>query len=261
MLINKIYTEDCLSTMSSFPDRYIDMVLTSPPYDNLREYKGYTFNFKQTANELFRILKDGGVIIWVVGDQTKNGSESGTSFMQALYFKELGLNIHDTMIYRKLNYTPLTHNRYEQEWEYMFCFSKGKPKTFNPIKIPCKYAGQETWGSPKLYKDASGNLTEIEKYKIGEEKIKGNIFEYRTGSTTQTGRIKHPAMFPEQLALDQVRSWSQEGNLVYDPFMGSGTTAIACIKQNRNFVGSEISPEYVEIANERIKNTKNENPD
>jgi DNA modification methylase len=251
MEINKIYNENCLETMAKMPDNFIDLTVTSPPYDNLRTYKGYSFDFESMAKELWRITKQGGVIIWVVGDQTKDGSESGTSFKQALYFKELGFNLHDTMIYRKQNYTPLTHNRYEQEWEYMFCFSKGKPKTFNPIKVPCKYAGQTTWGQPNMYKTNNGELTKVKQTVINDEKIKGNIFEYLVGST-QTGKIKHPAMFPEQLAADQIISWSNEGDLIYDCFTGSGTTLKMAHLQKRNWIGSEISKEYAEISEKRI---------
>jgi site-specific DNA-methyltransferase (adenine-specific) len=162
------------------------------------------------------------------------------------------------MIYKKLNYTPLTHNRYEQEWEYMFCFSKGKPKIFNPIKIPTKYGGTETWGKPAYYKTADGTLTAKPKSVIRDTKIKGNIFEYRTGST-KTGKIKHPAMFPEQLAIDQILSWTNEGDIVFDPFMGSGTTAVASLKNNRNYIGFEISSEYCDMANTRLKELKSIN--
>ena len=130
MEINKLYNENCLETMAKMPDNFIDLTVTSPPYDNLREYKGYSFAFEQIAKELFRITKQGGVVVWVVGDATMNGSESGTSFKQALFFKEIGFNLHDTMIYQKVNYVPLTHNRYEQSFEFMFILSKGKPKTF-----------------------------------------------------------------------------------------------------------------------------------
>jgi site-specific DNA-methyltransferase (adenine-specific) len=243
--------------MNQLPDGSVDLTVTSPPYDDLRKYNGYSFNFEKVAKELYRVTKDGGVVVWVVGDKTNKGSETGTSFKQALYFKEIGFNLHDTMIYRKLNYTPLTHNRYEQEWEYMFVFSKGKPKTFNPIKIPTKYGGQETWGKSSYYKTDDGTLTERPKVVVNDMKIKGNIFEYRTGST-QTGKIKHPAMFPEKLAEDHIISWSNEGDIVLDPFMGSGTTAKMAKLNNRNFIGFEISEEYVDIANQRIKNTETE---
>lgn len=249
--INKIYNENCLDTMARIEENFIDLTVTSPPYDNLRTYKGYSFDFESVAKELYRATKKGGVVVWVVGDQTIKGSESGTSFRQALYFKKVGFNLHDTMIYRKQNYTPLTHNRYEQEWEFMFVFSKGKPKTFNPIKIPCKYAGQQTWGKPNMYKDNSGELTRVKKTVINTHKIKGNIFEYLVGST-QTGKINHPAMFPESLANDHILSWSNPGDLVYDPFMGSGTTAKMAILNNRNYIGSELSEEYFHIAEKRI---------
>ena len=249
--INKIYNENNLETMSRMPDNFIDLTVTSPPYDNLRTYKGYSFDFESVAKELFRVTKKGGVVVWVVGDATVKGSETGTSFKQALYFKEIGFNLHDTMIYRKQNYTPLTHNRYAQEFEYMFIFSKGKQITFNPIKVQCKYAGQEKWGNPSMYKGNSGDLTRVKKTIINSHKIKGNIFEYLVGST-QTGNIKHPAMFPEKLAKDHITSWSNPGHLVYDPFIGSGTTAKMALINGRSFIGSEISEEYCEIANKRI---------
>ena len=256
----KLYNGDCLEVMDKLIAEGVkaDLVVTSPPYDNLRTYNNtlnWNFDiFKNIANKLKDILADGGVIVWVVADSTINGSETGTSFKQALYFKEIGLNIHDTMIYRKLNYAPLTHNRYEQEFEYMFCFSKGKPKTFNPIKVPCKYAGTETWGSSSFYKKSDGELVKVGKKKIGDTKIKGNIFEYQTGSKTETKEYRHPAMFPLKLAQDHIISWSNENDTVLDPFMGSGTTGVACKHLNRNFIGIELDNNYFEIAKKRIEN-------
>ena len=259
--LNKIYNMNCIEGLKLINEESIDLTVTSPPYDNLRKYSSddvWDFDkFKEVADQLYRVTKKGGVIIWVVADSTVNGSETGTSFKQALYFKEIGFNIHDTMIYKKLNYVPLTHNRYEQEFEYMFCFSKGKPKTFNPIKIPCKWAGTETWGNTSYYKTDDGVLTSKPKTIINDTKIKGNIFEYHTGSTTVSGKIKHPAMFPLDLANDMILSWSNENDLILDPFMGSGTTAISSIDNNRNYVGFEISKDYCEIINDRIKKKLN----
>ena len=252
-----IYLGDCIEIMKQLSDESVDMVLTSPPYDDLKNYNNtcsWTWEvFNSVAENLDRVLKDGGVIIWVVGDKTENGSETGTSFKQALYFKELGLNIHDTMIYRKINYVPLTHNRYEQEFEYMFCFSKGKPKTFNPIKVPCKYAGQEHWGRMAYYKDDSDDLTEVKKRAISDNKLHGNIFEYRIGSTNETSEFKHPAMFPLELARDMVSSWSNKGDVVLDCMMGAGTTGVACAELYREFIGIELVEKYFEMAKERIK--------
>lgn len=249
--MNKIHNMDCLEFMKQVPDNYFDCVVTSPPYDGIKKYKGYSFDFESIAIELYRTLKDGGVIIWNVADQTIDGSETLTSFKQALFFNNIGLRLHDTMIYRKLNYTPLTHRRYEQEFEYMFCFSKGSPKTFNPIKINCKWAGSETWGKSSYYKTDSDELTEGEKQTINDEKIKGNIFEYRTGST-KTGKIKHPAMFPTGLAYDQILSWTNPKDIVFDPFMGSGTTAVESTELGRKFIGTELSIDYCDIANKRL---------
>lgn len=255
---NKIYQGDCLEVLKTFEAESVDCCVTSPPYDAARNYGNtlvWNFDiFKGIASQLFRVLKKGSVLIWVVGDSTKNGSESGTSFTQALYFKEIGFNLHDTMIYRKKNYTPLTHNRYEQEWEYMFVLSKGKPKTFNPIKIPSTYAGQKTWGKPKLYKTNSDTLTQVESYVCADTKIKGNIFEYATGSTTSSAKFNHPAMFPEQLAHDHIISWSNEGDTILDPFMGSGTTAVVAERLGRDWIGIELNESYIKIAEDRIFN-------
>ena len=249
-----LYNDDCLNILKQIDTETIDCILTSPPYDNLRTYNNtlkWDFEiFKEIAQELFRVLKKGGVIIWIVSDATTKGSETGTSFRQALYFKELGLNIHDTMIYRKVNYMPLTHNRYEQEFEYMFVFSKGKPNTFNPIKIPCKYAGKKFVNTH--YKSSDDKLTGTE-YTTKDYKIKGNIFEYSVGGTA-TGKYKHPAMFPIGLVRDQLISWSNENDIVLDPFMGSGTTGVACKDLNRKFIGIEIVDEYFNIAKDRLEN-------
>ena len=249
MEINKIYCESNLETMKRMPDNFIDLTVTSPPYDDLRTYNGYSFPFEEIAKELYRVTKQGGVVVWVIADQTKNGSESGTSFKQALFFKEIGFNIHDTMIYKKKRIVPLTHNRYEQGFEYMFIFSKGKPKTFNPIMIDCIYAGTETWGNPSFHKTSSSGLVKVEKKKINDKKQKENVWEYLNAKDKN---FKHPAPFPEQLANDHIISWSKENDLIYDPFMGSGTTAKMAIINNRNFIGSEISKEYTNIANKRL---------
>ena len=249
-----IYTENCLDTMAKMADETIDLVVTSPPYDNLRTYNGYSFEFESVAKELFRITKQGGVVVWVVGDATIKGSETGTSFRQALYFKEVGFNLHDTMIYAKNNPIPLTHNRYEQQFEYMFVFAKNKPKSFNPIMKSNKYSGGSTG---KYYQSATDNETSPANTKkpIRNNSIENNIWYFSVGKSG----INHPAVFPEQLANDHIITWSNGGDLVYDPFMGSGTTAIAAIKNNRDWIGSEISDKYVAIANDRIALIKGQN--
>ena len=235
--------------MRKLQDGFIDLTVTSPPYDNLRTYNGFAWDFETTAKELYRITKDGGVIVWVVGDSTTKGSESGTSFRQALYFMSVGFNLHDTMIYRKINYVPLTHNRYEQEFEYMFVFSKGKPKTFNPIKIPCKTAGSSTSGRT-FYQTNHQNTPTIGHKNTGvsEEKTKGNVWDLATNA----GIKGHPAQFPEQLANDHILSWSNAGELVFDPFMGSGTTAKMAVVNGRNFLGFDMSDEYCNLAKNRV---------
>lgn len=244
--INRIYNENCLETMAKMPDCFVDLTVTSPPYDNLRTYNGYSFPFEEIAKELYRVTKDGGVVVWVVNDATIKGSESGTSFRQALYFKEIGFNLHDTMIWNKPNSMPnVIKTRYRSSFEYMFVFSKGTPKTSNMITEPCKYDG-------KLIKRTKGNKEAIGKDKSNlitkAEKIKSNVWDFIVAGTN----YGHPAIFPEQLANDHIISWSNEGDLVYDPFIGSGTTAKMAHLLKRLWVGSEISEEYVKIAQERL---------
>jgi len=248
---------DCKKILKTLKSNSIDLVVTSPPYDNLRTYndqKPFTFeDFKEIANELKRILKDGGTIVWVVGDAVLKGSESGTSFRQALYFKEVGLNIHDTMIYQKSGFQfPMT-NRYQQVFEYMFIFTKGKPKTFNPIKDKeNKCAGEKVKGTER---QRDGSLTMKRIKKVSTLGMRTNIWQINNGymkTTTDKFAYGHPAMFPEQLAEDHIFSWSNPNDTVLDPFMGAGTTGKACKKSNRNFIGIELDSSYFQLAEKRI---------
>jgi len=256
MELNKIYNTDCIEGMKLLDSDSIDLTVTSPPYDNLRTYNKFTWDFEGVAKELYRVTKQGGVVVWVVGDATIKGSETGTSFRQALYFMQCGFNLHDTMIYLKSNPVPLTHKRYEQQFEYMFVFSKGKPKTFNPLMQPCKTAGTKyNIKRNRVYDGNAQRHFRSEEIITASEKYKYNVWEYPIGTNKNKPNI-HPAIFPEQLANDHIISWSNENDIVLDPFMGSGTTAKMAIKNNRNFIGFELSKEYCDIANERIGETK-----
>jgi site-specific DNA-methyltransferase (adenine-specific) len=247
MEINKIYNENCLETMARMPDNFVDLTITSPPYDNLRNYNGYNFNFESVAKELYRITKDGGVVVWIVSDATINGSETGTSFKQALFFKECGFNLHDTMIWYKPNAMPnISKKRYTSSFEYMFIFSKGQPKVCNRITENCKYAGK-TIQTHTTNKESMMNYKNRKETK--EKKPLQNIWKIKVYGKN----YGHPAIFPEKLVSDHIYSWSNEGDLIYDCFMGSGTTAKSSIIYKRNFIGSEISKEYCDIANKRIQ--------
>ena len=246
----EVLVENCLDTMARIPKDSIDLVVTSPPYDNLRTYNGFSFDFEAVAQELYRTLKPGGVIVWVVGDATIKGSETGTSFRQALYFQSLGLNLHDTMIYQKHNFSNPSNNRYHQIFEFMFVFSKGKPKTFNPIlDRPNVEAGKVgSWGK-NTSRLANGLMAERTRKINKDFGMRYNIWRIKTEM-----KPLHPAPFPESLAGDHIFSWSNVGDLVYDPFAGSGTTGLMAKNLGRKFFGSEISPEYAEIARRRIAN-------
>ena len=253
MEINKIYNENCLETMAKMPDCFVDLTVTSPPYDNLRTYNGYSFDFEAVAKELFRVTKTGGVVVWVVGDATIKGSETGTSFKQALYFKEIGFNLHDTMVWIKEQLAFPDKNRYYNGFEYMFVLSKNNPKSINLINDKKNRAfGRYVDNSGERKKDGSINKKRsCAGQAIKEYGVRWNYWLMYNQSRGEHN--KHPATFPEKLANDHIISWSNEGDLVYDPFLGSGTTAKMAILNKRNWIGSEISKEYCEIAEKRIK--------
>lgn len=250
---------DCLEFLGKLADNSVDLTVTSPPYDKQRNYgNDWIFDFESTAKELYRVSKDGGVVVWVVNDQTKNGCESLTSFKQAIFFVEsCGFKLHDTMIY-SAHRMPLTHKRYEQQFEYMFVFVKGKLKTFNGIKeksIRANYKKSLT-GKCESFNDVNSKQGgKIKKWVAKETKLKGNIWHYNVGygnTTKDKIAFQHPAIFPEKLAEDHILSWSNENDLVFDPFLGSGTVAKMCKKLNRNFIGCEINKKYCDIAKARL---------
>ena len=262
MNLNTIYNENCLDTMKRMPDGFIDLTVTSPPYDNLRDYKGYVFPFEDIARELFRVTKKGGVVVWVVGDATIDGSETGTSFRQALYFMECGFNLHDTMIYRKGGFPFPEVTRYNPVFEYMFILCNGKIKTFNPIRDKVNIYSGDKVAREKSDRQPDGSLKANSAYKndrskvINEKGMRDNVWQYSIGkgnSSSDDLAFKHPATFPERLVIDHIKSWSNEGDLIYDPFMGSGTTAKMSHLLKRKWIGSEISHEYVDLANKRIQ--------
>ena len=257
MELNKVYCGDNLTLIKQLEDNFIDLTVTSPPYDNLRTYNGFTWDFEGLAKELYRVTKDGGVVVWVVADATVNGSETGTSFRQALYFMDCGFRLHDTMIYCREK-IPQEHNRYQQGFEYMFVFSKGSPNVFNPIRVNSKTSGMKKSKHSERGKDNIVQMGRTTQY-VAETKTKQNVWEYLVGynqTTKDVESFKHPAMFPELLAEDHIISWSNPGDIILDPFMGSGTTAKMALKNERQFIGFEISQEYVDICNMRIKQWK-----
>ena len=250
--------------MARMPDGFVDMTLTSPPYDNLRTYNNNidkTWNqdiWQEVIKSLYRITKQGGIVVWIVNDATINGSETGTSFKQALYAMEVGFSLHDTMIYHKSGLTYPETNRYFPSFEYMFIFSKGKPSVCNQIKD--KY--NVTNGNKNVGTERKKDGTTKKKHGAIHNKVRPlysvrqNVWTYATGQNNNSKdaiSFNHPAIFPEKLAADHIYSWSNEGDLVYDPFMGSGTTAKMAHIYKRKWIGSEINAEYVELANKRIE--------
>lgn len=253
--LNTIINGNCVDVMSKLPDNSVDLVVTSPPYDNLRTYKGYTFPFENIVIELYRIIKDGGIVVWVVSDATINGSETCTSFKQALTFVEKGFRLHDTMIFQKTNPVPqIYRKRYTNVFEYMFVFSKGAVATHNPIKVPCLHAGLELKGTTyKNYSKGEQSRTKLAN-PVKAEKIKGNIWEYVVGKKAVDQEAKKlPAPFPYELAADHIKSWTNEGDIVLDPMCGSGTTCVAAMDLGRKYIGIDISKEYCKLAEDRVK--------
>ena len=246
------YNCDCLQGMASLADESVDLTVTSPPYDNIRDYHGYVFDWHKTIEQLYRVAKQGGVVVWIVADQTVNGSESGTSFRQALYAMECGFNLHDTRIWEKESCAFPEATRYYPNFEYMFVWSKGAPKTFNPIEDR-----KNKWGGTKVhgtFRNADGTLRERSStwkdVVCKEYGVRFNVWRINTEKNNRTG---HPAVFPMQLAADHIKSWSNEGDIVLDPFLGSGTTRIAAYDYGRQFIGYEIDKAYFDKQEERFE--------
>jgi len=251
--LNNLYTSDCVAFMKELPDEFVDLTVTSPPYDRLRNYNGYCFDCESVANELYRITKRGGVVVWVVGDAIIKGNKTLTSFKQALLFQSVGFKVHDVMIYKKKNTPFMRSNAYTNCFEFMFVFSKGVPKTFHPIKEPTVRNGKEML---VCNKKADGINHKVLK-ELKKEKTKNNIWEYAVGlggSTNDRIAFKHPAIFPEKLAQDHIMSWSNKGDVVFDPFLGSGTTCKMAKILDRQYIGCDISKEYIKIARQRVNN-------
>lgn len=251
--VDAIVIGDAAIELSKFPDKSIDLTVTSPPYDNLRTYNGYHFGFEAIARQLYRVTKQGGVVVWVVGDATIDGSETGTSFRQALFFKECGFNLHDTMIYQKTNPQNPSKNRYHQLFEYMFVFSIGTPKTFNPIKDH-KVKWHQSFGN-KSFRGANGEMKQTgKKITCDEYGMRGNVWVMKTAAQENPCQSNdHPAKFPQSLVIDHILSWSNPGDIVLDPMCGSGTTLKQAKELGRHWIGIDISEQYVnEIALPRV---------
>jgi site-specific DNA-methyltransferase (adenine-specific) len=249
--VNKVYQVDALTLCRALPDNYIDLTVTSPPYDNLRTYKGYTFDFQPIARELYRVTKPGGVVVWIVGDATINGSETLTSMRQALYFVDAcGFKVHDTMIYQKYGNVFSSTNRYNQVFEFMFVLSKGVPNTTKLIKIKStghgggKFSGRNADGSKQLRQRPNQGTKSLDNVWL--------IMAHGFNAASEIFTYNHPAIFPEELAERHILSWSNPGDLILDPFMGSGTTAKMARKNGRDYIGCDIALEYCDIARRRL---------
>jgi site-specific DNA-methyltransferase (adenine-specific) len=268
-MINEIKCGNSIDLMKLIPDNTIDLTVTSPPYDNMRTYKGriknnvlyddyYSFPFVDMAKELYRITKNGGILVWVVNDQIVNGGESGTSFRQALKFQEIGFKIYDTMIYHK-NGAPFPEvGRYSQVFEYMFVLLKGKkPNTVNIIKDKKnRWAGSSNFGK-RSARTKDGDIKQMDNFTVSEYGSRYNIWYINNGAgwtTKDEYAYKHPAMFPESLAEDHILSWSNEGDIVFDPMCGAGTTLKMAKLNNRKYIGFDIDQDYIDISNKRVEN-------
>lgn len=248
---------DCIDGMKLLDENSIDLTVTSPPYNNLRKYNGFIFDYKSVLEQLYRVTKHGGVVAWIVGDKVEKGGKTLTSFEQALFAKSIGFNVYDVIIYEKTSPSPPHKGRYFNSFEYMFILSKGKPKTTNLFKDRKNKTGG-TKSGVITRRELDGSLTTKKSIEIQEYGIRTNVWTYAVGnnkSTTDRIAFKHPAIFPEKLAEDHILSWSNEGDIILDPFMGSGTTAKMSIKNNRRYLGFEISEEYCNIAETRIQET------
>lgn len=268
MELNKIYLGDNIKLIGEMPDNFINLTISSPPYDSMRtyektiqnntDYNGYSFDFETLATELYRTTVPGGVVVWVVGDMIVDGGESGNSFRQALFFKGCGFNIFDTMIYQKASLAFADPIRYTQSFEYMFVFSKGKPNTINLLQKKNKWAGTSNWGK-KTDRHKDGSMIHKKQVTVAEYGNRTNIWKIKQDKRNSSpDNIQyHPATFPEQIPMDHIKSWTVEGDVIFDPFSGSGTTCKMAMILNRKYVGFELIEKYHKLSIERLEKHKN----
>lgn len=246
-----LHVSECVSFMQGMKPDSVDLTVTSPPYDSLRNYKGYKFDFEGIADGLFRVTTQGGILVWVVGDRI-NGGRSLTSFRQGIYFQKIGFNMHDVMIYQKKNTPFMRSNAYTNAYEFMFVLSKGKPKTFNPLKEKTVRNGYEM----VVHNKGPDAVNKKVLKELKKEKTRTNIWAYAVGmggTTSDKIAFKHPAVFPEKLAEEHILTWTNPGELVFDPMCGSGTTCKMAMVNRREYIGVDISEEYIEIAKQRLE--------
>lgn len=254
--MNKIVCSDNVTYLKTMPESCVDLTVTSPPYDNLREYEGFLFDFDGVVKELYRVTKEGGIVVWVVADQVIDKAKSCSSFRQCLRFLDFGFLLHDTMIWEKNGSVHTDPTRYLNCFEYMFVFKKGKEiNTFNPI-IDRKniYYGQNK--GDKTFRKEDGKLIRRHRSTSSLYGKRTNIWKISRGlylSTKDSIAYKHPAIFPEKLAEDHILTWTNENDLVLDPFCGSGTTCKMAKKNKRQYIGIDISENYCKIAEKRVK--------
>lgn len=258
-MLNKIILGDCTEVLSKYPKEFCDLVVTSPPYDSLRDYGGHVFDVARVAKALFLALKDGGIVVWVVADSVKNGGESLSSFKHAIEFSTQGFLLHDTMIFEKNTASfpaRRTSNRYTQIFEYMFVFSKGKPRIATLIcDKENKWAGWTNWGT-QTKRQRDGRLVEVPDLKpVPKTSPRNNIWKYTvSGGFGQKDKraYQHPATFPEELVSDHIKTWTRPGDVVLDPMCGSGTTCVSAKKNKRAYLGIEIHKPYFTLARRRL---------
>lgn len=257
LVLDRIYNADCLEVMDALPEGCVDMTITSPPYDGIRTYEDTHdgLDYEAVLQGLYRITKQGGVLVWIVADQVINGDETGTSFRQALAAKDVGFKLLDTMIWRKSIRSIGSCNAYWNEFEYMFVFTKGKIRVVNLLKDRPNYKSGQKFTAP--VRNRSGEFSSSRNPRLlGEMGRRGNIWHYATGNgcSAPSGSVafEHPAIFPEALVADHVQSWSNIGDLVFDPFMGSGTTAVVARRLDRHYIGAELVEKYADICKRRL---------
>lgn len=257
--LNEIYCIDCVEGMKKIPDNSVDIVVTSPPYDGIRDYNGFNFDLHETGRGLIRILKEGGIVAMVIQDQTKNFGKTLTSFKTIIdWCDNIGFKLFECVIYRKHGSEGAWWtNRFRVDHEYMPIFLKGeKPQYFNKenLKVPSIHGGKVMTGSGSRRTDGKTNARVTRP--INTMKCRGTIWNYLMAGDKDPIKRQHPAPFPDQIPLDFIECFCPPGGVVLDPFMGSGSTAVAAKKLNRKYIGFDTSEEYIKIAHARLRNTE-----
>jgi len=260
---NKIYQGDSLQLLKDMPDNSVDLIITSPPYADLKTYidfKGiladdYVDWFLPYCNEICRVMKPTGSFILNINDKVEKKFRHPYVFdLISELHKQTDLKLFERLFWNKMKSLPNRY-RFGDRVEYLFWFAKDKDFYFNIDEMRTEYSEKSIKRMKKPLKKRYARDGECTEYKSWAPNPKGALPNTLINISSETKKIadSHVAVYPVELVKYFINGSTKEGDVVLDPFMGTGTTAIAAKELNRNYIGFELQPDYITIAEKRIK--------